>query len=557
MPLPGLRIPVRPATAIGALALAFQLSACGGGDSPGPDTTPRVTGVAISPATATMVVGDQQALTITVNAVNGASTAYTVTSSNPGVATVSGTGAVQALTEGSTTITATSTFDATKSATASLTVNPRPAVTAVTIVQGNQAIVVGQSVPLTANVTVVGGASTAVTWTSSHPAIVSVSIGGTITGATVGTATVTATSVADATRSASVTVTVSPPPPSVTSVVVTPSAPTMVVDDVLQLNATVTTVSGASADVTWSSSNQAVATVSPNGQVTAVAAGTASITARSTFDNTKTGSAQVTVNPKPAVLSVTIPSSPPALIQGTTAQLAATVTAVGGAPTAVNWSTSAAGIATVSPSGLVTAVSPGNVTITATSVFDGTKQASAAIRVDANAIVLSVSVGPATLSIARGDNGQLTATVTVGNNASQQVVWSSSNETVATVNQAGRVTGVAAGNATIRATAQADATKFAEAQVTVTAPAFPLVASVTATTESQFTPGSVDIAATGTVTWTFQSIAHNVTFGGAAGAPSSVPTSANTNVSRTFNQAGSFSYTCTLHPGMDGTVVVH
>jgi uncharacterized protein YjdB len=211
----------------------------------------------------------------------------------------------------------------------------------------------------------------------------------------------------------------------------------------------------------------------------------------------------------------------------------------------------------VSASGLVTAVSPGSVTITATSVVDVTKQASVTIRIDAAAIVLSVTVGPATLSLTVGTSGQLTATVTVGNNASQQVVWSSSSTSVATVDATGRVTAVAAGTASIRATAQADATKFAESAVTVTGVSFPSVATITATDNSVFNPASVDIARNGTVTFVFASVIHNVTFGGTAGAPANIPDNSNASVNRSFPTAGTFNFQCTIHAGMNGTVVVH
>jgi uncharacterized protein YjdB len=426
----------------------------------------------------------------------------------------------------------------------------------VTIAPSAPVVVVGQNLQLTATVAAVGGAPTAVTWTSSDPQIVAVTLSGAITGVTPGTATVRATSVFASTISGTVSVTVNPAPPAVTSVAVSPANPALVVGGQLQMTAAVTVVSGASTAVTWSSSNAAVATVSPTGQVTAVAAGTTNITATSVFDATKSGSTNLTVNPTPAVVSVAITNPPAALIAGTTAQLAATVNVVGGASTAVTWTSSNAGAATVSPAGLVTAVAAGNATITATSVADPTKQGSAPIRIDATAIVTNVTVGPPTLALEVGATGQLTATVTVGNNASQQVTWSSSNAAVASVDQTGKVTGVAAGAANIRATAQADATKFAESVATVTLAAFPNTAQVTATVASTFVPATVDIARGGTVTWQFQSVLHNVNFT-TAGSPNDIGNNSNTTVSRTFNTAGAFAYICTLHGGMNGTVVVH
>jgi uncharacterized protein YjdB len=427
----------------------------------------------------------------------------------------------------------------------------------VTISPPALSIVVGANLQLTATVTAVGGASTAVTWTSSDPQIVAVSLNGTITGVVPGTAEVRATSVFAPGISAAVAVTVTPAPPTVVSVAVTPANPSLVVGNNLQMTANVTVLSGASQAVTWSSSNTAVATVSATGQVSALSAGTTTITATSAFDATKSGSTQLTVTPAPAVVSVAITNPNAALIAGTTSQLTATVQVVGGASTAVTWTTSNAGAATVSPTGLVTAVAAGNATITATSVADPAKKATADIRIDATAIVNNVTVGPTTLSVEVGATGQLTATVTVGNNASKQVTWSTSNTAVATVDQTGKVTGVAAGTANIRATAQADATKFAESAITVTLASFPNTAQVTATAASTFAPAIVDIARGGSVTWIFESVTHNVIFANTTGAPNDINNTTNAQQTRTFNTAGAFTYICTLHGGMNGSVVVH
>jgi plastocyanin len=50
---------------------------------------------------------------------------------------------------------------------------------------------------------------------------------------------------------------------------------------------------------------------------------------------------------------------------------------------------------------------------------------------------------------------------------------------------------------------------------------------------------------------------HNVLFtGGVPGAPANVPVVKDTTVLRTFARAGTFPYSCTVHPGMDGDVIV-
>jgi plastocyanin len=90
-----------------------------------------------------------------------------------------------------------------------------------------------------------------------------------------------------------------------------------------------------------------------------------------------------------------------------------------------------------------------------------------------------------------------------------------------------------------------------------TAPTAPSAVSVEAgAAANTFTPPQITVARAGTVTWTFGTRTHNVTFATATGAPANVPNSSNAQVARTFNTAGTFAYECTLHTGMTGSVVV-
>jgi hypothetical protein len=135
----------------------------------------------------------------------------------------------------------------------------------------------------------------------------------------------------------------------------------------------------------------------------------------------------------------------------------------------VTWASSAAAVATVNGSGLVTAVAAGSATITATS--EG-KNGAAAVTVTtpAPAPVASVTVSPATLSLQVGGTQQLIATLrdASGNVLTGRVVtWASSNALVGTVTGSGLVAALLAGGATITATSEA---KSGSAALTVTAP---------------------------------------------------------------------------------------
>ena len=73
-----------------------------------------------------------------------------------------------------------------------------------------------------------------------------------------------------------------------------------------------------------------------------------------------------------------------------------------------------------------------------------------------------------------------------------------------------------------------------------------------------FTPNKVTISQGGTVTWTFVgTTVHNVTFAAATSdAPQNISDNYATTVNRSFAAAGTFSYSCTNHAGMNGQVVV-
>src|SRR5207247_4474848 len=156
--------------------------------------------------------------------------------------------------------------------------------------------------------------------------------------------------------------------------------------------------------VTWSSSNPAVATVSNSGLVSGVTPGTATITATS---EGKSGTSTITVTPVP-VASVEVTPATASVQAGQTVQLTATPRDAGGTPLSgrtVTWSSSTPAVATVSSSGLVSGVTPGSATITATS--EG-KSGTSSVTVT-NVPVATVEVTPASASVQAGQTVQLTA----------------------------------------------------------------------------------------------------------------------------------------------------
>ena len=420
--------------------------------------TPR--SVVIDNPPAVLFLGDERQFAATVDVDEGESRTLEWSSGNPTVATVTTGGRVIAVGLGSAMIRVRSTaFDRMKDSVLVQVQVPR----IVTVSPATATLGLGQTRTLSAQVQIEEGMSTAVTWRTANPSVAMVASNGTVTGVSQGTTVVTAVSVADTTRRGTATITIIP---LVRDVEVQPSATSIFTGDTRQLVANVSGDAGANQAVTWRSGNSAVATVSSSGLVTGVAPGTAMITAVSVADTTRQSTSIVTVRSAP---QVTVSPSTATVEPGEQVQLAAAVQADAGVSTAVTWRTSSAATATVSASGLVTGVANGTATITAVSVADTSRRASATVTVNTLPSVRSVSVSPSAVNLQSGQTVQLVPNVTVSNGASTAVTYRSDNPSVATVNFSGLVTALANGSATVTVTSSADPTRSATATITVTA----------------------------------------------------------------------------------------
>ncbi|MCL2447049.1 MAG: Ig domain-containing protein, partial [Oscillospiraceae bacterium] len=369
------------------------------------DTRVLVTGVTIAgAATRNLNAGQTLQLNATVNPTNATNRNVTWSSSNTAIATVNASGLVTARASGTATITVT-TADGNRTASVQVTVTVP--VTGVTIAgAATRNLNVNQTLQLNATVNPTNATNRAVTWSSSNTAIATVNASGLVTARASGTATITVTT-ADGNRTASVQVTVAVP---VTGVTIAGAATrNLNVNQTLQLSATVNPTNATNRNVTWSSSNTAIATVNASGLVTARAAGTATITV-TTADGNRTASVQVTV--AVPVTSITIAGAATrTLLMGQTLQLSATVNPTNATNRAVTWSSSSTAVATVNANGLVTPVAPGTATITVRTA-DGNRTASVTVTV--TRVQLTVNGGSGGGQFNVGANATITATPPAG-----------------------------------------------------------------------------------------------------------------------------------------------
>ncbi|MBA4070378.1 MAG: hypothetical protein C0497_00850 [Gemmatimonas sp.] len=73
---------------------------------------------------------------------------------------------------------------------------------------------------------------------------------------------------------------------------------------------------------------------------------------------------------------------------------------------------------------------------------------------------------------------------------------------------------------------------------------------------TSFRPNRIDIAQGGVLRFVFSALPHDVRFSGAS-APADIAVTSNATVTRTFPAKGTYSFLCSLHANMSGTVVVH
>jgi trimeric autotransporter adhesin len=166
------------------------------------------------------------------------------------------------------------------------------------------------------------------------------------------------------------------------------------------------------------------------------------------------GVTPVKPNPTPTVSSISVTASATSLNVGQTQQLSVNEKLSDGSTRdgsgVASWSSANASVATVSASGLVTAMSPGMVTLSATvSGIVGS------ISLTVSPSLKSISVTPAAPTLQVGASQQFTATANYSDGSTKDVtsssVWASSNKPVATISATGVATTIAPGTTSVSA----------------------------------------------------------------------------------------------------------
>jgi len=404
-----------------------------------------VTGLTLNSTIVSLSPTQTIQLSVSVAPSNASNKNVTWSSSDSTIATVSN-GLVTGIAIGFVTITVSSTDGSNVSTTARVTVAAGTIpVTGVSLNQTAITLHPGNTSTLTATVLPSNATNKSVIWSSNSNTIATVNSSGVVTAVSAGTTTIKATTQSGGLiASCTVTVTI-----AVSSITISPSSFTLNTGASRTLTANISPSNAANKSVTWSSSNPSIVTVSSTGVVTASSStGSATITA-TTVDMglTATSTATVVIG----VQSVSLNSSSISMIKGSTFQAVATILPSNATNKSVTWVSAISSVATVSNTGLITAVGNGLGII---SVFtqDGNKSASLIVRVTTS--VSSVHLNQTSITMTRNTTYQLTPSIIPPTASNQTVTWSSNNTAIATVSSSGLVRAIAIGSAVITITTQ-------------------------------------------------------------------------------------------------------
>ena len=419
-------------------------------------------------------------------------------SSNKSIVTVDSKGVMKGISKGTATITATSIKDAKVSSSCQVIVNEKIKVDSVTFKEeAPKELILGGKAELANLITIAPDNATVkdAKWSSSNTSVITVDENGTVKAVGVGEAIITVT--ADGGKTASLTIKVKEiDSTEVTGIELDKPVLRLVKGQTAQLNETVKPEELASTlqSVVWASSNEKIATV-VNGSVTAVAAGEATITV-TTINGGKSATCKVYVEESNVTLeSIAFEKTSLEIVEGKSETLKVIFTPSNAINQDVTFESSDETIVTIDENGKLTAIMPGETTITATSE-EGGFTATCNVVVTEAIPVEEIELDITTLELYTGDSTQINATVTPDNATDKEIIWTSSDENVVTVNANGKVTAVGVGTAIITASSL-DGEITATCEVTITE--FIAVESVTLDKESVDIMKNSDIILSATV----------------------------------------------------------
>ncbi|MDR0659646.1 MAG: Ig-like domain-containing protein [Prevotellaceae bacterium] len=330
---------------------------------------------------------------------------------------------------------------------------------------------VGESKTLEWTITPSDATNKKVSWLSRNINVANVDQNGKVTAVANGN-TYVVVNATDGNKRDSVYVTVNITPAAPTLTIEIPTNPTIVKGETLTLS--YVAVPEISNDkVLWKSRNTSYATVSTTGVVTAVEAGSTYIVVAHTESELKDSVEITVVEQVISVTDINIQEDDFSINRGETKQLSYTITPSNATNGNVTWKSSTPDVASVSSTGLVTAISVGSTYIITLTEDVNVKDSIKVTVINPEIPVTSISINEADFSIDKGETRQLTYTITPSDATNTNVIWESTNTNAVSVSSSGLITAVNAGTANIIVTAENTTIKD-EIEITVVEPTIPV-----------------------------------------------------------------------------------
>lgn len=399
--------------------------------------TQKVKSISLSASSITLISGKTKTIKATASPSSATNKDVTWSSSDKKIVTVNGNGKITAVKAGTAYVRAKAADGSGVYARCKVTVIQAPK--KITLSLDEATMIRGGKMTLTAKVTPTNSYDKTVTWSSNKTSVARVSEGGVVTAVRAGTATIVCKSNANEDIKAYCVVTVEEP---VKGIELSIDRMTLITGKTKKLSYEIKPSNATNKDVTFTSSDKDVVKVSKKGIVEAVGPGTATVTVR-TNDGYYVDKCKVTVIEP--VISIKLSYSSFTLSVAKSKTIGATIIPKNATNQELTWRSSNSTIARVSQSGKVTALKPGTVTITCSS-SDGV-QATCTVKCVIG--VEAVELNKSSVTLSKGKTTTLKATIEPKDATIKDVTWSSSDKSIATVDENGKVTAIKKGTAII------------------------------------------------------------------------------------------------------------
>ena len=389
------------------------------------------------------------------------------TSSNESFVTVEN-GQIHAVAEGSAIITAATTGNGVTSASCEVVVSRdcNSGALEIALSSTKETLYMNGELNLTAEILTPNPCDKKINWSSSKESVVKVQ-NGTVVPMGYGTAVVRATAAQDENSYAECEITVQKRP--VTDIIVTPTVSRMDVDMTQQVTAEILPLEAEDRDIVWSTDNEEIATITQKGVLTGVSEGSVQVIATSVYYKDIVGSCTIQILPVTAI-SIAMDPSEVVLSVGEKQRVAVTFNPPNTTDKTLTWSSLDEEVARMVGDTIV-ATGVGSTSIVATTKNNVTGIVTVDV-IETAIPVESVTVSPKTLTMNVGEEQTVQAEIFPSNATNQSVDWSSSNETIATVEK-GVIKALSPGEVTITASSVNEKTDAVSVVVT-----YPALSSV-------------------------------------------------------------------------------